>query len=113
MSNMKIAFAAVAALGLLAGAAYAKTPVTAKIANAVAGTTEVIAPSPAAGTAVWSCTGDTCVTELAGAPTARACKALARKVGTVVSFTGLDEADLARCNGGVASRETTSTVAQR
>ena len=111
MSNMKIALAAVAAFGLLAGAAYAKTTVVAKNSTPVAEATEVIATSAAAGTSVWACAGDSCQTQFASEPTARACRALARKVGPVVSFGDLSAEDLARCNSGVTGAQT--SVAQR
>lgn len=113
MSKMKFAFAAVAAFGLLAGAAYARSTVTATIAAPVAQQTEIVASSASAGASVWSCTGDTCVAQLAGEPTARVCRALARKVGTVVTFANLSAEELARCNSGVAAATTSTAVAQR
>ena len=106
MSTIKIAFAAVAALGLLAGAAYAKTDVTAKIATAQPAHSRVIASG-----VIWACEGDTCTAKLERAPTARNCIDLASKVGQVVSMGGLAETDLARCNTRAAIT-TNTAVAQ-
>lgn len=107
MSTMKIAFAAVAALGLLAGAAYAKTDVSAKLAVAQPAHSRVIASG-----VIWNCEGDSCTAKLERAPTARNCMDLAGKVGQVVSFGGLNEADLARCNARAAAVAPATAVAK-
>ena len=111
MSNIKIALVAVVTFGLLSGAAYAKTTVVAKISTPVAEATDVIATSAAAGISVWACAGDSCQIQHASALSARACRALAHKLGPVVSFGDLSAEDLARCISDVSAAQT--SVAQR
>ncbi len=106
MSNLKIAFAAVAALGMLAGVAYAKTAVTATLAAPYA-QDQVIASG-----VVWTCAGDSCTAKLERAPTARVCMELAREVGQITAFGSLSAEDIARCNTRAAAPATTA-VAQR
>lgn len=105
MSKTKIAFAAVAALGLLAGAAYAKTDVTAKLAAPQAEKTRVIAAG-----AVWMCEGDSCTAQLQRAPTARVCMELAREVGQITAFGALSAEDIARCNTRAAAPAATAVA---
>ena len=106
MSNLKIAFAAVAALGLLGGVAYAKTAVTATLA---APTTQ---SSVIASGVVWTCAGDSCSAKLERAPSARVCMELAREVGQITAFGSLSAADVARCNTRAAAPAATA-IAQR
>ena len=105
--SMKIAFAAVAALGLFSGAAYAKSVVTATLAAPVAERTQVIASG-----VVWTCAADSCQAKLDRAPTARVCMDLAREVGQIAAFGALTAEDVARCNTRAAAPPATA-VAQR
>ena len=113
MSTLKIAFAAVAALGLLTGAAYAKTAVTAKLASPQAQAVQVVATNPATDTSVWSCAGDSCQAQLTGAASTRVCRALARKVGPIVAFGALSAEELARCNNGIGGAQNAALITQR
>jgi hypothetical protein len=88
----------------IAGAAFAETPVTVKLAAPLATKTKLIA-----GGAVFLCEGDTC---LASAPTSQTyatstCKDLAKNVGAIASFSGsrksLDADKLGACNAVAAS----------
>ncbi|HEY8573271.1 CC_3452 family protein [Phenylobacterium sp.] len=96
--KLQLLAACVAASTLAAGAALAAEPVTAKLQAPVAEKTKFIA-----GGAMFVCEADTCV---ASAPMSQtfstgACKAIASKVGPVVSFGARKsfEADrLADCN---------------
>ncbi len=114
MTKIKFAVATVLAFGLLGGVAMAKsTTVNAKLATPVAAETQVVARSAAAGSYIWSCVGDTCTARLPVAPTARLCRALAKEVGTIVSFGDLDADGLARCNSASAAAASNTAVAQK
>lgn len=57
----------------------------------------------------WQCEGDTCLSQIdRRTPMARDCRQLARQVGPIASFTvgalELAEADLAKCNQGIAAK---------
>jgi hypothetical protein len=92
--------AVTAAIATLAMASAARAePVMAKLAQSLAGATK-----PIAGGSVFECLGDVCASRSPSADAAgvRACKELARQVGSLASFgtTGkpLGAADLATCN---------------
>lgn len=94
---IRTALIATAAVALVSGVAFAKTPVTVKLEAPVAEATRVIANG-----AVWQCEGDTCTGVMTRSVNARTCGEVAEQVGRVVSFTGEDRtvtgADLDRCN---------------
>jgi hypothetical protein len=98
MKLLTLAAACAAIATLSAAPAFAADPVVAKLAQPVTQATKFIA-----GEAVFNCEGDTCI---AAAPMSQTfstagCKAVAAKVGAVVSFTGvkaMDDARLSTCN---------------
>jgi hypothetical protein len=104
MKLLTLAAACAAVATLAAAPAFAADPVVAKLAQPVPQATKFIA-----GEAVFNCEGDTCV---AAAPMSQTfstsgCKAVAAKVGAVVSFVGvkaMDDARLATCNTVVVAR---------
>lgn len=104
MKLLTLAAACAAVATLSAAPAFAADPVVAKLAQPVPQATKFIA-----GDAVFKCEGDTCV---ATAPTSQtfstsSCKAIAAKLGAVVTFTGekaMDDARLTSCNSVVVAR---------
>ncbi|HEX3365863.1 CC_3452 family protein [Phenylobacterium sp.] len=113
MKLLTLAAACAAVATLSAAPAFAGQPVVAKLAQPVTQATKVIA-----GDAVFSCEGDTCT---ANAPTSQtfsstACKTVAAKVGTLVSFTGtksMDDARLGACNSVAVAKAAGSQVANK
>jgi len=94
-----IAAACAALIPLGSAPALAAEPITAKLQRPVAEKLKIVA-----GGAVFVCEADACVAASPGSRTfsAGVCKAIAAKVGPVVSFTGakaLEPARLADCNG--------------
>jgi hypothetical protein len=110
MKLRTLAAAGAALVALSATTALAAESVTAKLQQPLAQPTKFIA-----GGAVFVCEADACV---AAVPTSQTfatgtCKAVAAKVGAVVSFSGskaLDDARLAQCNAGLPA---TTTVAKK
>jgi hypothetical protein len=98
-----ISAAATALVLSFAGAAFAG-PITATLASPPASQGQVIAAS-----AVWTCTGATCVSHLApdASEGVSGCRALAKQVGPLASYSGerksLDAAALAKCNAGLSA----------
>ena len=104
MKLLTLAAACAAVATLSAAPAFAADQVVAKLAQPVPQATKFIA-----GEAVFSCEGDTCVanTPMSQTFSTAGCKAVATKVGAVISFTGvkaLDDARLASCNAVVVAR---------
>jgi hypothetical protein len=108
MKLLTLAAACAAVATLSAAPAFAADPVVAKLAQPVSQATKFIA-----GDAIFNCQGDSCV---AATPTSQtfstsACKAIAAKVGTVVSYTAakaMDDSRLSACNSVAVARATTS-----
>jgi hypothetical protein len=102
---------AVLATTLMAGAAFARVPVVAKLEAPQAERTRVIANG-----AVWQCEGDSCTAVMTRAVNARSCGELAEKVGRIVSFSGDDRAvtgaDLDRCNANAPQLPATTSAAR-
>lgn len=113
MKLLTLAAACAAVVTLSAAPAFAGEPVVAKLAQPVTQATKVIA-----GEAVFSCEGDTCI---ATAPTSltfssTACKIVAAKFGTIVSFTGaksMDDARLSACNSVAVARAAGPQIANK
>ena len=87
------AIAATAAAPALAGTVF-----TATLETPVAERERLVASK-----ALWTCEGETCTAELKRKTvTVRACKRLAKEIGTLADFSNgeesLDETDLASCN---------------
>lgn len=107
MKLLTLAAACAAVATLSAAPAFAQERVVAKLAQPVAGPTKLIA-----GSAVFKCDGDICI---ANAPTSQtfssfACKAVAAKVGVIVSFTGdkaMDDTRLEACNSIAVAKAAT------
>lgn len=105
--------AACAALTTLAAApAFAAETVVAKLAAPVAQSTKFIA-----GEAMFNCEGDTCVATSPQSLTfsSSACKTVAAKVGTLVSFTGriaMDDSRLSACNSVAVARAAGTQMAK-
>jgi hypothetical protein len=104
MKLLTFAAACAAVATLSAAPAFAADSVVAKLAQPVPQATKFIA-----GDAVFNCEGDTCVanTPMSQTFSTSGCKALAAKVGAVVSFTGakaMDDTRLANCNTVVVAR---------
>ena len=98
MKLLTLAAACAAVATLSAAPAFAADPVVAKLAQPVPQATKFIAVD-----AVFNCEGDTCIASSPQSQTfsTASCKAIAAKVGAVVSFTGakaLDDARLGACN---------------
>ncbi len=108
-----IAAACAALIPLVSAPAFAAEPITAKLQRPVAEKLKFIA-----GGAMFVCEADACVAAAPGSRTfaAATCKAIAAKVGPVVSFAGgkaLEPARLADCNsrGEVARGEAPALMA--
>jgi hypothetical protein len=107
-----VAAACAALVCLSATAAFAETPVIAKLAQPVAQPVKFIA-----GGAIFDCQGDACVANAATSQTfgIDTCKAVAAKVGAVATFSGrraFDDARLAQCNVTAANAPAT-TIAKK
>ena len=108
--KLQILAACAALVSLSAGSAFAGDTITAKLSAPVAANTKFIA-----GGAMFTCAADTCV---ALAPTsttfaASTCKAIADKVGVVISFAGakaLAEDKLADCNAKAVAKAAGATT---
>lgn len=88
-----------------AGAAFAETPITVKLASPLAAPTKIVA-----GGAVFVCAGDTCTATPATPQTfsTATCKTLAKNVGVVASFNSnksFDDARLSTCNAVAATTQ--------
>ena len=113
MKLLTLAAACAAVATLSAAPAFAADPVVAKLAQPLPQATKFIA-----GDAVFNCDGDTCV---AGSPTSgtfstSACKTVAAKVGTLVSFTSLkamDDQRLSACNSVAVARAASPQIAKK
>jgi hypothetical protein len=107
MKLLTLAAACAAVATLSAAPAFAAEPVVAKLAQPVSQPTKFIA-----GDAIFNCEGDSCV---AGTPTSQtfstsACKAIAAKVGVLVSYTAgksMDDARLSACNSVAVAKAAT------
>ncbi len=98
MILLTLAAACAAVATLSAAPAFAGVPVVAKLAQPVSAPTKFIA-----GDAVFLCEGDTCIAKATTTDTfsSGACKVVASKVGSLVSYTGaksMDDARLSACN---------------
>lgn len=103
---MKIrVIALAAALSALAGSALADGPTQATLQHPLASPVQVIA-----GDGVWDCSGNACVSGSATdqSLTISACKAIVQAAGPVSAYSvggsSLNEAQLARCNGGAQAQ---------
>jgi curli biogenesis system outer membrane secretion channel CsgG len=104
MKLLTLAAACAAIATLSAAPAFAAEPVVAKLAQPVAQPTKFIA-----GEAVFNCDGDTCVANSPMSVTFAlgACKTVAAKVGTLVSYSSLkamDDTRLSACNSVAVAR---------
>ena len=108
---MKLAIAAALAAISLAGSVFAETTVTATLDTAQATRTKFIAAS-----AVWDCSGTTCVATVAPdhAAGVSGCKELAKKIGHITAYStemrSLDAKALERCN--IAATTPTATASR-
>jgi hypothetical protein len=104
MKLLTLAAACAAIATLSAAPAFAADPIIAKLAQPLPQATKFIA-----GEAVFNCEGDTCVAKTPQSQTfaTSTCKAVAAKVGLVVSYTGekaMDETRLSACNSVAVAR---------
>ena len=98
MKLLTLAAACAALATFSAGAAFADQPVVAKLAQPVAQSVKFIA-----GGSVFVCEGDTCVANspTSGTFSTSACKVVAAKVGTLISYSNvkaMDDTRLSACN---------------
>ena len=113
MKLLTLAAACAAVATLAAAPAFAAESVIAKLAAPVAQPTKFIA-----GEAVFNCEGDTCVAASPQSLTfsSTACKTVAAKVGTIVSYTGrvaMDDTRLSACNSVAVARSTGPQMAKQ
>jgi len=113
MKLLTLAAACAALTTFAAAPAFAAESVVAKLAAPVAQPTKFIA-----GEAVFNCEGDTCVAASPQSLTfsSSACKTVASKVGTIVSYTGrtaMDETRLSACNSVVVARSAGAQMAKQ
>ena len=110
---MNIALATAFAALTLAGSAFADTRVVATLDASQPARNGLIAAS-----ASWTCAGTTCVTQIAPdeAFSVDGCKAIAKQLGHVVSYTGdlksLDAKALAKCNTAAAAASPVGTASR-
>ena len=112
MKLLVLAVACAALTTLAAAPAFAAETVVAKLAAPVAQSTKFIA-----GEAMFNCEGDTCVATSPQSLTfsSSACKTVAAKVGTLVSFTGriaMDDSRLSACNSVAVARAAGTQMAK-
>ena len=112
MKLLTLAAACAAAATFVAAPAFAGESVVAKLAAPVAQPTKFIA-----GEAVFNCEGDTCVAASPQSLTfsSSACKTVAAKVGTIVSYTGrtaMDDTRLSACNSVAVARAAAPQMAK-
>lgn len=112
MKLLTLAAACAALTTLAAAPAFAAETVVAKLAAPVAQSTKFIA-----GEAMFNCEGDTCVASSPQSLTfsSSACKTVAAKVGTLVSFTGriaMDDSRLGACNSVAVARAAGTQMAK-
>ena len=112
MKLLTLAAACAALTTLAAAPAFAAETVVAKLAAPVAQSTKFIA-----GEAMFNCEGDTCVATSPQSLTfsSSACKTVAAKVGTLVSFTGriaMDDSRLSACNSVAVARAAGTQMAK-
>lgn len=112
MKLLTLAAACAALTTLAAAPAFAAETVVAKLAAPVAQSTKFIA-----GEAMFNCEGDTCVATSPQSLTfsSSACKTVAAKVGTLVSFTGriaMDDSRLGACNSVAVARAAGTQMAK-
>ena len=107
MSVVRSILIAALASASFAGVAYARADAvfTAKLAAPVAEQTRIIADS-----AVWTCSGDTCLARSSHAVSVRSCRQFVREAGAPVTSFGspneeLSADELARCNGEAPSTQ--------
>jgi hypothetical protein len=113
MKLLTLAAACAALATLSAAPAFAADAVVAKLAQPVPQATKFIA-----GDAVFNCEGDTCVARTPTSATfaTSACKIVAAKVGTLVSYTGekaMDDTRLSACNSVAVARAAGSQMAKQ
>jgi len=114
MKLLTLAAACAAVATLSAAPAFAAEPVVAKLAQPVPQATKFIA-----GEAIFNCEGDTCVANspTSGTFSTSACKVVAAKVGTLVSYSNLkamDDTRLSACNSvAVAHAADSAQIAKK
>ncbi|WP_394762908.1 CC_3452 family protein [Phenylobacterium sp.] len=113
MKLLTLAAACAVVVTFASAPAFAAESVVAKLAAPVAQPTKFIA-----GEAMFNCEGDTCVAASPQSLTfsAGACKTVAAKVGTLVSFTGrvaMDDQRLGACNSVAVARSAGPQMAKQ